>query len=517
MPPTTFNFSPYLPDDAAERLKRYVYRSEDRSPLYNYFWRPLCKATVTMVPVNIAPNVITLTALALVIAVHLGFAWCMPDVTVPLNSSPEATAILSLDAQLELRQFGAPYGSANASKMDAVFGPASAVAAPAFWYWAGAVTLLLYCYLDNLDGHMARRTGMSSPLGLLMDHGCDAVNTVIGSMTIATAVGCGPTWKVWSVVSSAVVVFFMNTWEEYYRGALVLPFINAPNEGLLVAAGLYGASAVLGTSFWLQYLTIPLASVPAPVVSVLGSVSVVLDGTPTTVLDALKVDDGSVGVMLNTLLVIFMTAGALFTSLGNVAEVWRCVRNTKPGDETAHGKYGSGWLLTHFPFCHALTRLLPLFVVTVMANLWVYTSPAEIFREHPRIVCWTFGLLYTKLVTHLMIAHLCEVEFHPLRRTLVPFMYLGLHAVLTVFSRRSDERGLARMLVADEAPVWGDERILIMEFFVLALVTYLHLAVNAVIETASVLGVRILTIPADKQRATLEREAAERKQLKRQA
>ena len=36
--------------------------------------------------------------------------------------------------------------------------------------------------LDNLDGKQARRTGSSSPLGLLFDHGCDAFNTTVGAV-----------------------------------------------------------------------------------------------------------------------------------------------------------------------------------------------------------------------------------------------------------------------------------------------------------------------------------------------
>lgn len=36
--------------------------------------------------------------------------------------------------------------------------------------------------IDNLDGRQARRTKSSSPLGLLFDHGIDALNTTLGMM-----------------------------------------------------------------------------------------------------------------------------------------------------------------------------------------------------------------------------------------------------------------------------------------------------------------------------------------------
>jgi len=37
--------------------------------------------------------------------------------------------------------------------------------------------LFVYQSLDAIDGKQARRTGSSSPLGELFDHGCDSVST----------------------------------------------------------------------------------------------------------------------------------------------------------------------------------------------------------------------------------------------------------------------------------------------------------------------------------------------------
>jgi ethanolaminephosphotransferase len=36
--------------------------------------------------------------------------------------------------------------------------------------------------IDNLDGKQARRTKSSSPLGLLFDHGCDALNCTVATL-----------------------------------------------------------------------------------------------------------------------------------------------------------------------------------------------------------------------------------------------------------------------------------------------------------------------------------------------
>lgn len=44
---------------------------------------------------------------------------------------------------------------------------------------------------DNMDGKQARRTNTSSPLGLLFDHGCDAMTTFIFSQSLGSYVGLG--------------------------------------------------------------------------------------------------------------------------------------------------------------------------------------------------------------------------------------------------------------------------------------------------------------------------------------
>jgi ethanolaminephosphotransferase len=45
--------------------------------------------------------------------------------------------------------------------------------------------------LDNLDGKQARRTGTSSPLGLMFDHGCDALTTFLFTTGLGTILGLG--------------------------------------------------------------------------------------------------------------------------------------------------------------------------------------------------------------------------------------------------------------------------------------------------------------------------------------
>lgn len=50
---------------------------------------------------------------------------------------------------------------------------------PAWWCYLEAASYLIYRVLDEMDGKQARKTGNSSPLGLLFDHGCDSYTTAL--------------------------------------------------------------------------------------------------------------------------------------------------------------------------------------------------------------------------------------------------------------------------------------------------------------------------------------------------
>lgn len=425
-----FGFSQYLPADAETRLKAYEYHGEDRSYIYSLVWRPLCRRTVGYLPMWLAPNVITVSALIIVIFVHLGFLYYMPNLTFTQE-------------------------------------------VPAPLFWAAGITLVMYQYLDNLDGHQARRTHSSSPLGLLMDHGCDAFNTCVGTLTLASATCCGPTWKTWAVLMSGVIVFFCNTWEEYYRGELILPVLNGPNEGILIAVAIYIYTSFQTPLWWLNTFSVRLADyLPELVLRPLAPFLFVHDGSyePTTT---------TLTMHYNTVAVHLLLFFGFVTICGNFYQVWKAVKGKQ-----GHGKYGNGWLLKHYPFVHACSRLIPLVIVTVLANTWFYFSPTSIFLHHPRLCCWTVGLIYNKLSIHLMIAHLNSMEFHPLRRTLVPFIYLGIH----LLAQTSRNHWVAPPF---------DEELVLYEFFGLSSITFLHLCVNAATETAMALHISVWTIPHD--------------------
>jgi ethanolaminephosphotransferase len=68
--------------------------------------------------------------------------------------------------------------------------------------------------LDNADGKQARKTKSSSPLGLLFDHGCDAMNTFIIGIMFFQMMQLGNNAISVNAYLITLVTFFAATWEE---------------------------------------------------------------------------------------------------------------------------------------------------------------------------------------------------------------------------------------------------------------------------------------------------------------
>ena len=84
--------------------------------------------------------------------------------------------------------------------------PTATEVAPWWATFSCALGLFIYQTLDAIDGKQARRTKTSSPLGELFDHGCDSVSTVFVSIASCCAVRLGlyPGWMLFQVILSSL-------------------------------------------------------------------------------------------------------------------------------------------------------------------------------------------------------------------------------------------------------------------------------------------------------------------------
>jgi ethanolaminephosphotransferase len=92
---------------------------------------------------------------------------------------------------------------------------------PPIFYIYSAITLFLYQTLDAIDGKQARRTGTSSPLGQLFDHGCDALGACLNVYVPMQVLKIGTNSLTYYVyMGGLMTTFFSSNWEEHHTGVL---------------------------------------------------------------------------------------------------------------------------------------------------------------------------------------------------------------------------------------------------------------------------------------------------------
>jgi len=183
-------------------------------PMMQKFWNWF----VTLVPLWVAPNLITIVGLAINIVTSLVLVWHCPTAT-------------------ELPPW-----------------PATA---------ACAIGLFVYQTLDAIDGKQARRTGTSSPLGELFDHGCDSLSTVFVSVASCCAVRLGlyPGWMLFQCLCASTL-FYCAHWQTYVSGTLQFGYIDVTEGQLVVVAVMFLSS--IESFFQIDIWTSSVSSRPAP-------------------------------------------------------------------------------------------------------------------------------------------------------------------------------------------------------------------------------------------------------------
>ncbi|KAI8147685.1 CDP-alcohol phosphatidyltransferase-domain-containing protein [Fennellomyces sp. T-0311] len=193
-----------------ENLRYYKYAAIDKSYVTKYILSHYWNWAITLFPMWIAPNLITL----------IGLGFMMSNVLLVLYYVPDL-----------------------------------GTEAPNWIYFSFAAGLWLYSTFDNVDGKQARRTGTSSPLGELFDHGCDALNTTFVAILQCAALGLGHTGNAATVLIICVAGFYLSTAEEYYTKVLYLGYVNGPTEGILLSCLAFIWSGLFGASSWHVPLT----------------------------------------------------------------------------------------------------------------------------------------------------------------------------------------------------------------------------------------------------------------------
>eukprot|EP01038_Epipyxis_sp_PR26KG_P007512 gene7512-10234_t len=316
-----------------KNLHNYQYKGGDSSLIYKYLLSPFAQFCVDyFVPKYVAPNVVTLLGL------------CATVVAM----------ILTL-----------------------IYNPQLSESGPRWLHLLTGLCIIFYQTLDNMDGKQARKTNSSSPLGMLFDHVCDAINAGVLAIPMASVLGTGWSIGIFFELWCGFVPFYFQTWEEYYVGGMILPIINGPSEGLLLGAGACFLSYTYGANWW-QQTTFELSSTWSEILFQYTSFKI---------------------ISISPFIIMVSTAvvGAIITVISLSANVISVqFRNKKP-------------------LFAPLLEVVPFIVFFSSIFIWSLRSD-KLFSTYPVVAILLFTSIFVEINAHIMTVVLCKREIRPFQR-----------------------------------------------------------------------------------------------------
>ena len=309
----------------------------------------------------------------------------------------------------------------------------------------------MYQTFDNVDGKQARRTGTSSGLGELFDHGIDSLNCTLASLLETAAMGLGTSKSgVFTALCPCLPMFF-STWETYHTHTLYLGVINGPTEGLLLACTFMIISGYYGPAIWTE----PLADLLGGRLSVLRAFGVS--------------EDALAHLCIRDLWVAVIVLSLLFTHIPF------CIHNVVKARRARN-----------LPVAPVFLEWTPMLVYSLSTSAWLYSPYSTICAEnHLVLFCVIMSFVFGRMTTKMILAHLTRQPFPYWTVMLWPLVGGAVLGNLPRFG-----------LPAVSAEV---EYKYLLGYLVFAAVAYFRWAYLVTTSICNFLGINCLTIPYEKQ------------------
>ena len=309
----------------------------------------------------------------------------------------------------------------------------------------------MYQTMDNVDGKQARRTGTSSGLGELFDHGIDSLNCTLASLLECAAMGLGTSKSgVFTALCPCLPMFF-STWETYHSHTLYLGYINGPTEGILIACAIMAISGYYGPGIWTERL-----------VDLLGDRIMLFSGLGLTpnLLGDLSFRDIWIAIIVTSLL---------------LAHIPFCIVNVVKARRARN-----------LPVAPVFLEWTPMAVYTFSIGAWLY-SPYSTLRSENHLVlfCIIMSFVFGRMTTKMILAHLTRQPFPYWTVMLWPLVGGAVLGNLPRFGLRA--------VTAEE------EHLYLCLYLVFAAVAYSRWAILVTTSICNYLGINCLTIPYEKQ------------------
>jgi len=214
--------------------------------------------------------------------------------------------------------------------------------------------------MDNLDGKQARKTGTSSPLGELFDHGCDSLFLLLCSTSVSPALDLTH-WETFLMCSFGVLAFYGSHWEEFHTNHFIMGRYANPTEvqcGMMV---LLIVSANFGPSIW----SVELFRIKA-----------------------LNL------IIYRKTIAIYSTVFACFFKL--LENGYKTIILARQNNRSVFS---------------AISPIIPMIIHSTSMFVWVLTSPTNILENHFLLVMFMGCVIFSALCDWLVICRITKMEF----------------------------------------------------------------------------------------------------------
>jgi phosphatidylglycerophosphate synthase len=207
------------------------------------------------------------------------------------------------------------------------------------------------------DGKQARRTGTSSPLGELFDHGCDSISMVFVTLSTVAAVHYSNFPLIMFIeVFVCFALFYCSHWQAYISGTLHFGMIDVTEAHYSVIL-VHVVTFFNGPQIW-----------------------------STKVFGQFEL----------WYFIIVLTIVAGFFLIKNFVNTIR--------------KGGSGKNGSTIAGTSVIAPVLPFLFVVLSSYIIATKSKTGIFENHPMLYLMAFGILFAKITNKLVVAHLSKSE-----------------------------------------------------------------------------------------------------------
>lgn len=371
----------YISKEHLTGLDRYKYNCVDTSPISIYLMQPFWNAIVNIYPKWLAPNVITFIGFNFLILQSFLFSiydYSFYGYCFDRDNCLETNAVnLSINQQ----NF-----QDNLAAFDTV--PSNVCSCiPRWLFCLIAVCQFLSHHLDGTDGKQARRTGSSSPLGELFDHGLDSWATLFLPVALFSIYGRNGDFglsvhSMYGILWLILLSFIVSHWEKYNTGIMFLPWSYDLSQ--LGMTFLFFLTFLFGQEVWFFRISF-------------------LGNMPST-------------KVIEVIIYVFALGLSVPFSVYNMYQAYL------------------GKTFKQESVYEAVRPLFSTVCLFVLQLIWIEYSPSQIMELEPRAFFWLTGTLFSNIACRLIIAQMTSTRCRVFNIGIIPLTFCVALVTLSPFN-----------------------------------------------------------------------------------